>query len=117
VPRRAARAGLAWLALALALAGCGRNPALGDWVIDRDESSRGAVLAAEAAELETLSLRSDAIVAKGAEIPVTWEVEGPVARAVRGDGRGEHRVEVLPDGRLRVELPIGVTAVYERAGS
>jgi hypothetical protein len=48
---------------------------------------------------------------------VTWEVEGDVARAVRRDGRGEHRIEALPDGRIRVELPIGVSAVYRRAGA
>jgi hypothetical protein len=107
-------AALAGLAL---LAACGRNPVLGDWELDREVSSRGAVLAAEATDLGTLSLRSDAIVAKDTEIPVTWTVEGQVARAVRGDGRGEHRMELLPDGRLRVELPIGVTAVYRRAGS
>ena len=48
---------------------------------------------------------------------MSYAVEGDVVRVVRGDGRGEHRVEVLPDGRLRIELPIGVTAVYKRAGS
>jgi hypothetical protein len=105
------------LALALLVAGCSRNPVLGDWEIDRTQSSRGAVAAAEAAELAALSLRGDAIVAKGVEIPVTWTVEGQVARAARADGHGEHRLELLPDGRLQVELPIGVTAVYRRAGS
>ena len=38
-------------------------------------------------------------------------------RALRGDGHGEHVIEVLPDGRIRVELPNGVAAVYRRAGS
>jgi hypothetical protein len=38
-------------------------------------------------------------------------------RIVRGDGRGEHVVEVLPDDRIRVDLPIGVTAVCRRVGS
>jgi hypothetical protein len=107
----------AWAAVALAAAACGRNPVLGDWEIDRAESSRSAILAAEAAELATLSFESGAIVASETEIPVTWEVEGDVVRAVRGDGRGEHRIEVLPDGRIRVELPIGVSAVYRRAGT
>jgi hypothetical protein len=102
-------------AVALAAAACGRNPVLGDWEIDRAESSRGAVLAAEAADLATLSFERDAIAAPGVEIPVTYEVEGDLVRVVRGDGRGEHRVEVLPDGRIRVELPIGVTAVYRRS--
>jgi hypothetical protein len=104
-------------AAVLAAAACGRNPVLGDWELDRGETPRGAVLAVEATDLATLSLRGDAIVAKGTEIPVTWTLEGQVARAVRGDGRGEHHVELLADGRLRVELPIGVTAVYRRAGS
>jgi hypothetical protein len=99
------------------LVACSRNPVLGDWELDRGLTSRGGVLAAEAAGLAALSLHGDAIVMKDLEIPVTWTVERQVARAVRGDGRGEHRVELLPDGRLQVELPIGVTAVYKRAGS
>jgi hypothetical protein len=113
--RRRAAIGLAltWLAVLA----CSRNPVLGEWELDRGASSRGAVLAADAADLAALSLRGDALVAGGTEIPVTWAVEGQVARAVRGDGRGEHRVELLPDGRLQVELPIGVTAFYRRAGS
>jgi hypothetical protein len=117
--RGRARDGLLALAAAglVLAAACGRNPVLGDWEIDREASSRGAVLAAEATDLATLSLRGDAIVAKDTSIPVTWQVEGDVARAVRADGRGEHRVEALPDGKIRVELPIGVTAVYRRASS
>jgi hypothetical protein len=116
------RGALRTLVVAAALAAaaaCSRpepNPVLGDWVIDRAESSRGAVLAAEATDLAAVTLRRDAIVAKGVEIPVTWAVEGDTVRALRGDGRGEHVVHVLPDGRIRVELPIGVTAVYAKAG-
>jgi hypothetical protein len=105
------------VAIALLAGACGRNPVLGDWEIDPSASSRGAVLAAEAADLGSLSLESGAIVAGDTEIPVTWTIEGAVARAVRSDGRGEHRAELLADGRLRVELPIGVTAVYRRAGT
>lgn len=107
------------LAAALAI-GCGRggsNPILGDWEIDRGETRRGAVLAAEATDLATVTFRRDAIAAKGVEIPVTYAVEEGRVRAVRGDGRGEHVVELLPDGRIRVALPIGVEAVYRRAGS
>ena len=105
------------LVVALLATACGRNPVLGDWEIDRDENGRGVLLAAEATDLATLSLRASSITAKDTEIPVTWSVEGDVARAVRADGRGEHRIELLPDGRIRAELPIGVTAVYRRAGS
>jgi hypothetical protein len=105
------------LAAALATAACGRNPLLGDWELDRSETSRGTVLAVEATDLAELRFESDAIVAPGTKIPVSYAMEDDVVRVVRGDGRGEHRVEVLPDGRLRVELPIGVTAVYKRAGS
>ena len=115
---RSARSGaVVLLAAALAAAACGRNPLLGDWELDRGETPRGAVLAAEATDLATLSFEGDAVVSPGTKIPVSYVVEGDVVRVVRGDGRGEHRVEVLPDGRLRVELPIGVTAVYRRAGS
>jgi hypothetical protein len=42
-------------------------------------------------------------------------VEEGLVRLVREDGRGEHAIEALPDDRIRVELPIGVTAIYRRA--
>jgi hypothetical protein len=105
------------LAAALGVAACGRNPVLGDWELDRGETSPGAVLAVDATQLAALRLERDAIAAGDTTIPVAYVVEGDVVRAVRGDGRGEHRLELLPDGRLRVELPVGVTAVYRRAGS
>jgi len=35
---------------------------------------------------------------------------------IRGDGRGEHLIELLPDDKIRIELPIGVSAVYRRVG-
>jgi hypothetical protein len=104
---------LALLGIALA---CSRNPVLGDWEIDPDDNARGVLLAVEATELQTLRFEADGIASRRAEIPVSYVLEEQVVRVVRGDGRGEHRVEVLPDGRIRVELPIGVTAVYRRAG-
>lgn len=104
------------LALLAVMAACSRNPVLGDWEIDPDDNKQSVLLAVEATELETLSFESDAIAAPGTQIPVSYVVEEGVVRVVRGDGRGEHRVEVLPDGRIRVELPIGVTAVYRRSG-
>jgi hypothetical protein len=107
----------ALLGIALLAAACGRNPVLGEWEVDRDETARGALLAIEAAELETLRFESGSIASPGTEIPVSYVVEEEVVRVVRGDGRGEHRVEVLEDGRIRIELPIGVTAVYRRAGA
>lgn len=103
--------------LAIIVVGCGRNPIAGRWEIDREENRRGVLLAVEAAELETLDFEADAIVSSATRIPVTYAVEGDVVRVKRGDGRGEHRVETLEGGRIRVELPIGVAAVYRRAGS
>ena len=109
---------LGWLAVGLFAAACGAsNPVLGDWEIDRDDNRRGVLLAVEAADLETLSFEREAIASPGTEIPVSYVVEEDVVRVVRGDGRGEHRVELLQDGRIRVELPIGVTAVYAREGT
>jgi hypothetical protein len=67
--------------------------------------------------METLRFEAAAVASPGTEIPVSYVVEGDVVRVVRGDGRGEHRIELLPDGRIRVELPIGVRAVYRRAAS
>jgi hypothetical protein len=106
-------------AMALAIAACGRlgNPVLGDWELDRDETSVTAALAAELTDLATMTFRDDAIVAGDSVIPVTWVVEEKRVRAIRADGRGEHAIELLPDGRIRVSLPVGVEAVYARAGS
>ena len=103
---------------ALATTACGRsgNPVLGDWELDRAATKSSAVLATERTGLAQLSLRADAIAAGDTVIPVTWIVEDERVRAVRGDGRGEHAIERLPDGRIRVELPIGVTATYRRSG-
>jgi hypothetical protein len=105
------------LVLAAAAVACSRNPLSGDWEIDPAENSRGVLSAVEAAELSTLRFESDSIAAPGREIPVSYEKEDDVVRVVRGDGRGEHRVEMLPDGKIRVELPIGVAAVYRRPSS
>jgi hypothetical protein len=99
----------------LVLAGCGRsNPVLGDWEVDRSETERGALLAVEAAELETLSFDRSGARSGNTEIPGEWIVEEGRVRLVRGDGRGEHAIELLSEDRIRVELPIGVTASYRR---
>ena len=106
----------ACLALLILVVACGRNPVLGAWEIDPGENDRGVLLAVEAAELQSLQFSGDSIASPGTEIPVDYVVEEDVVRVVRGDGRGEHRIEVLPDGRIRIELPIAVTAVYRRPG-
>jgi hypothetical protein len=103
------------LALALLCAGCSRNPVLGDWELDRSETSQGVVLAVQAAGLETLSFDRGGARSGDTEIPGEWIVEEGRVRLVREDGNGEHPIEVLGDDRIRVELPIGVTAVYRRA--
>ena len=99
----------------LALAGCGRsNPVLGDWEVDRQETERGAVLAVQAAGLETLSFDGSGARSGDTQIPGDWIVEEERVRLVREDGRGEHAIEVLAADQIRVELPIGVTATYRR---
>jgi hypothetical protein len=119
VRRRAARFLVAAaVVVPLATTACGRaggNPVLGDWELDRGATGASAVVAAETTDLIRITFRGDAIAAGDTVIPVTWIVEGERVRAVRGDGRGEHAIERLPDGRIQVELPIGVTAVYREA--
>lgn len=117
MPSSVARCCVAVAVAALAATACDRiggNPVLGDWIVDRDQNRAGTVIAVEATDLAELSFRSGSIVAEDTEIPVTWAVEEHRVRAIRGDGRGEHGIDVLPDQRIRVELPIGVTAVYRR---
>jgi len=107
------------IALVLLLAAqvaCGRsNPVLGHWEVDPQETERSALVAVQATDLSTLAFDRNGATAGDTEIAGTWVVEETVVRLVRADGRGEHRIEVLPDDRIRVELPIGVTAVYKRA--
>jgi hypothetical protein len=104
------------LAVALfALAGCGRsNPVLGDWEVDRAETDRGAVLAVQAAGLETLSFDGDGASSGETKIPGKWVVEEGRVELVREDGRGSHQIEVIGDDEIRVALPIGVSAFYRR---
>lgn len=110
--------GLVAVAVMLVASACGdQNPVLGDWSIDRHETERGAVTAAEVTDLSTLTFRSDAIAAKDTVIPVSYVVEGDRVRLIREDGRGEYLVELLPEDRIRVELPIRASAVYRRTGS
>jgi hypothetical protein len=102
----------------LALLACGRsNPVLGDWELDREQTPLGAVLAVQAAALEKLSFDRGGVTSGETRIPGEWIVEEGRVRLVREDGRGEHAIEVLSDHQIRVELPIGVTAFYRRAGS
>jgi hypothetical protein len=101
----------------LVLSGCGRsNPVLGDWEVDRSETAMGAVLAIQAAQMEKLSFDRGGATSGETRIPGEWIVEEGRVRLVREDGQGEHAIEVLSDDQIRVELPIGVTAVYRRAG-
>ena len=120
MPSSVARCCVAVAVAALAATACERisgNPVLGDWVIDRDQNRAGTVIAVEVTDLAELSFRDDSIAAEDTEIPVRWVVEENRVRAIRGDGRGEHAIDVLPDQRIRVELPIGVAAVYRRKES
>lgn len=92
----------------LALAACGpANPVLGDWEVDAQETSSSALVAVEATQLGHLSFTGAAVVAGETEIPGSWVVEEGGVRFVREDGRGEHLVELLPEDRIRIELPIG----------
>lgn len=110
--------GLVATTVMLVAIACGdQNPVLGDWDIDSQQTERGAVTAAELTDLSTLTFRSDAIVTNDTVIPVSYVVEGDRVRLIREDGRGEHLVELLPEDRIRVDLPIRVSAVYRRAGS
>ena len=99
------------------LVACGpSNPVLGEWELDRGQTEIGAVLAVQAAELERLVFTRDGVTAGDTAIEGSYLVEEGRVRFVRADGRGEHAIELLADERIGVELPIGVRAVYKRAG-
>ena len=107
-------AGAVLVAALVALAGCSRNPVLGDWELDRSETPQGAVLAVQAAGLETISFDREGAHSGDTEIPGEWIVTEDRVRLVREDGGGEHSIEVISNDLIRVELPIGVTAYYRR---
>jgi len=94
-----------------------KNPVLGAWVVDPGQTGRGAIRATETTGMDSLTFRPEAIASKESEIAVRYVVEEGRVRAVREDGRGEHLIELLPDERIRIALPIGVTAVYRKAGT
>jgi len=99
-----------------ALAGCGRsNPVLGDWELDRSATEAGAVLAVQATQMEHLTFTRNGVSDGATEIEGSYVVEEGRVRFVRADGRGEHVITTLPEERIQIELPIGVTAVYKKA--
>src|SRR5262245_5956678 len=106
------------LALGLALlAGCGpRNPVLGEWDLDAGETGLGSVMAVKATGLERIAFERDAFVSGETRIEGSYVVEEGRVRFVRADGNGEHAIELLPDDRIAIELPIGLRAVYRKAG-
>lgn len=108
-------ASVALVAALLAVAGCSRNPVLGDWELDPGETQSGAVLAVQAAQLEHLSFTRSALVAGDTTIEGSYVVEAGRVRFVRADGNGEHVIETLEGDRIDVDLPIGVHAIYKRA--
>jgi hypothetical protein len=111
--RRALACGLA-LAL-VALAGCSRNPVLGEWELDTGETDAGAVLAVQAAKMDRLTFTRSGVTDRDTTIDGEYVVEEGRVRFVRADGSGEHVIETLENDRIDVELPIGVHAIYKRA--
>ena len=73
---------LAGVAAVLLVSACGRNPVLGDWEVDRQETERGAVLAVEAAGLETLSFDGGGASSGDTRIPGDWIVEEERVRSL-----------------------------------
>jgi hypothetical protein len=108
---------LALIAPLVLTAACSRDsaPLLGDWEIDPSLNDRGVLLAVEAAEMGTLRFERSSISSPRTAIPVSYLREDDLVRVVREDGRGEHAVHLLPDETIRVELPIGVEAIYRRS--
>ena len=106
----------AWLAAALAFVACSRNPVLGEWELDTSETDDGAVLAVQAAGMQKLTFTSSGVSDGDVTIDGSYIVEEGRVRFVRGDGNGEHVIETLEGDRIDVDLPIGVHAIYKRAG-
>jgi hypothetical protein len=109
-------ASAALAAVLLVVVGCSRNPVLGEWELDTGETDAGTVLAVQAAKMEKLSFTRGSVSDGEVTIDGDYIVEEGRVRFVRGDGNGEHVIELLDDDRIDVELPIGVHAIYKRAG-
>jgi hypothetical protein len=107
---------VALAAALLALVACSRNPVLGDWELDTGETDAGAVLAVQAAGMQKLTFTRSGVSDGETTIEGDYIVEEGRVRFVRGDGNGEHVIETLEGDRIDVDLPIGVHAIYKRAG-
>jgi hypothetical protein len=112
------RKGILWptaLLLTVACHGAG-NPVLGEWEIEPAETSRGAVLAVEATDLERLSFRADAIASEGTEIPRMRPSASSSTTCSPRPSPRTARTRPSSTTQLTVELPIGAAAVYRRVG-
>jgi len=101
--------------LATALAACSEpNPILGVWVVDPDASSTGAEAAAGVAGLRQLEFREDKLVIGAEAIDVRYEIDGQRVIVTRTpEGRGDVYT-FTDDGRMEMELPMGITVVYRQ---
>jgi hypothetical protein len=117
VKARIRRAALLSLALLVGgLAACAEpNPIEGVWVVDEEASSGGAQAAASVAGLKQLEFREDKLVIGTESVDVSYETDGQRVIVTRtAEGKGEVYT-MTDDGKMKHEMPMGITVVYKRA--
>ncbi len=109
-----------WIAAVL-LAGmlcCGEaNPLLGEWEVDPQETTRGALALVRRTGDALIVFERDRVRLGPDELPVRYEVEESRVHLIRTDRDFVHEVDLLEGGQIRVHFPGGYAAVYRRASS
>jgi hypothetical protein len=107
-----------WIAAALlaVVLGCGEtNPLLGEWEVDPQETTAGALLLVRRTGDALIAFEPDRVRLGPDALPVRYEVEGSRVHLIRTDREFVHEVDLLEDGRIRVHFPGDYAAIYRRA--
>jgi hypothetical protein len=102
------------LAAGAACRGGAKNPLLGSWELDADQTGVGVAAFVRQMGDEHIEFAPDRVRIGDAELPVRYVVEKDRVRVIRTDREHEDRVELLGGGAIRVYFPAGYEAVYQR---
>ena len=109
-----------WLAAAIfsVVLGCGEsNPLLGEWEVDPQETTFGALSLVRRTGDTLIVFESDRVRIGNDELPIRYEREESRVHLIRTDRDFVHEVDLLEGGQIRVHFPGGYAVVYRRASS